>query len=226
MSKKVEWPGIATAVGIVLILTLIIVGSDSALHLKEWQTLAAGFLTIGAAFIAFWGATASVRQTQLLAEIEADRRKLALYTKIEYAFSDLSETVDGISGKFIFGAIAGDLVFEERDFLVPEPPELEEAWDFLDLFPRPIIAEIRTVRNSLRQLDKIRQKVGDKKILVKEDEKNPYDVDQATGFLESIKQSAALVAAELEPLINRLAPPMDENERMIRYYGEPDFDVD
>jgi hypothetical protein len=45
---KAEWPGIATAVGIVLILALIIVGSRDDFHLKDWQTLiAAGVAGVG-----------------------------------------------------------------------------------------------------------------------------------------------------------------------------------
>jgi hypothetical protein len=34
-------------------------------------------------------------------------------------------------------------------------------------------------------------------------------------------QSASLVAEALEPLINELAPEMDQNERLMRIYGEP-----
>jgi hypothetical protein len=44
MWKKIELPGIATAVGVVLILTLIIVGSHDDFHLKDWQPLKTGSL--------------------------------------------------------------------------------------------------------------------------------------------------------------------------------------
>jgi hypothetical protein len=53
--KKPEWPGIATAVGIALILTLVIVGGREDFHLKEWQTLATGFLALLAAGAAYLG---------------------------------------------------------------------------------------------------------------------------------------------------------------------------
>jgi len=42
MFKKVEWPGIATTVGLALIATLIIVGSKD--DLKDWQPLMAAVL--------------------------------------------------------------------------------------------------------------------------------------------------------------------------------------
>jgi hypothetical protein len=44
MFKKVEWPGIATTVGLALIATLIIVGSKDDFHLKDWQPLMAAVL--------------------------------------------------------------------------------------------------------------------------------------------------------------------------------------
>jgi len=64
--RKPEWPGIATAVGIMLILTLVIVGAREDFHLKEWQTLATGLLALLAAGVAYLGATANVRHPATL----------------------------------------------------------------------------------------------------------------------------------------------------------------
>jgi hypothetical protein len=154
MKKRIEWPGIATAVAIVLILTLIIVGSRDDFHLKEWQTLIAGLLAIVAATIAYWGATAQVRYLEAAAETEANRRRLAIYLKIEFALRQLAEQARHLDTKFMFGS-AFDTMYQAGDFLLDEPDELEEAWEYLDLFPRTIIAEIRTIRNSLRQREQI-----------------------------------------------------------------------
>src|SRR5664279_5684678 len=104
LMKKPEWPGIATAVGIVLILTLIIVGSRDDFHLKEWQTLIAGMLAIVAATIAYRGATAQVRHSKAQAETETNRRKLALYMKIDFAFRRLAEEAASLDTKFMFGS--------------------------------------------------------------------------------------------------------------------------
>jgi hypothetical protein len=223
--KKVEWPGITTSVGVVLILTLIILGSRGDFHLKEWQTLITGVLTLIAAGVAYWGATASARHSKALAETETNRRKLALYMKIEFAFRQLADEAGSLDAKFTFGSVMDDTIYREADFFLAEPTELEEAWEYLDLFPRTTIAEIRTVRNSLRQPARIHERVDDA-IMVPRDAEGPYEVKQARLFIDDIRTAAALVTSELEPLIKELAPPMDENERMFRFYGDPSDDRD
>ena len=202
--KKPEWPGIATAVGIILIATLIIVGSRDDFHLKDWQTLIAGMLAIVAAAIAYRGATAQVRLSKAAAETETNRRKLALYMKIEFCFRRLKEEAAHLDGKFMFGS-AFDTIYSPEDFLLDEPDELAEAWEYLDIFPRTIIAEIRTVRNSLRQLARIHASIEDA-FMVAQGADEPYQVSQGRLFVDDIRTACALVAAELEPLIKELAP--------------------
>jgi hypothetical protein len=48
-----EWPGIATTVGIVLILTLIGVGSRDDFHLKDYTSVIAAFVAVGGAVLAY-----------------------------------------------------------------------------------------------------------------------------------------------------------------------------
>jgi hypothetical protein len=108
--------------------------------------------------------------------------------------------------------------------LIKEPPEIEEAWEDLNIFPRVIIGEIRAVRNSLRHLAKLGDELGDKTIVVPQNsDMNAvgYPLEQARALADDIRRRAWLVADELDPLIKDLAPPMDEDERMIRYYGDP-----
>jgi hypothetical protein len=50
-----EWPGIATTVGIVLILTLIGVGSRDDFHLKDYTSVIAAFMAVGGAVLAYHG---------------------------------------------------------------------------------------------------------------------------------------------------------------------------
>jgi hypothetical protein len=219
MLKKVEWPGIATAVGLVVILTLIIVGSHDDFHLKEWQTSIAGLMALVAAGIAYRGATAPIRHHQAQAEVETKRRRLALYMKIEFALRQLAREAGNVDTKFMFSS-AFDTTFRQADFFLAEPHELQEAWEYLDLFPRAIIAEIRTVRNSLRQLARIHDRI-EGAITVVRGADDPHEISQARLFRADIKTACALVVSELEPIIKELAPPMDENERMYRFYGEP-----
>jgi hypothetical protein len=94
----------------------------------------------------------------------------------------------------------------------------------LIFFPPVIIGEVRAVRNSLRQLAKLSDALGDRTVVVPQNsDMNAvgYPLQQARALVDDIRRRAWLVADELEPLIKVLAPPMDEDERMNRYYGDP-----
>lgn len=214
-------------VGIILILTMSawlgLWGPLDLSHLKEWQTLMASVVALVAAGIAYRGATAKVRYDREVAERDEMRRKLALYLKVEIAFSQLVETVRSRQGKFIFGPSMEGVVFSAADFDFEEPPELEEAWTSLDIFPRHLIAEIRNVRSSLRKLTSFKKQIGDRKIRPSSPiEDQPWLIEQGKEAMENAWQSAAVVVQDLKPLIHELAPEMDENDRFFKLHGEPD----
>lgn len=225
-----RYAGMVSAVGIVLILVILtwldLWGPINLAKLKEWQTLMTGFMALVAAGIAYRGATSKVRHDREVVEAENKRRKLALFLKIEFAFRQLSEKARHIEAPITFPPIDVDHEIRRSELSIAEPPELEEAWTYLDLFPREMIAEIRNVRNCLRGLAAISQESGDDVVAVwlANDEEPPSLVKEAQLYVYTLWQSASLVANALEPLIRELAPEMDQNERMTRLYGEPDGD--
>jgi hypothetical protein len=197
--------------------------------LEKWQTLIAGTTTgvmaLIAASIAYRGATAKVRHDREVLASEIMRRKLALYLKIEFAFRQVSEDAHQKGGGITFGPITGMRIIRADDFAIEEPPELEEAWTYLDLFPRKIISEIRNVRNCLRKLARLETDLGSKGIAWGAEDDNPHTIiSEAQSLLNGLWHSAALVTEELDPLIDELAPEMEDSERMTRIYGEPDID--
>ena len=223
--KKPEWPGIATAVAILLILTMIswlgLWGPVEISHLKEWQTLLASGFALIAAGIAYIGATAKVRHDREIAERDEMRRKLALYLKVEIAFTELIEKAR--SGKFMFASGLKHATFTATDFDVDEPPELEEAWTSLDIFPRHLIAEIRNVRISLRKMMSLKARIGDREIRPSSPiEDQPWLIEMGNDARNAIWTSAAVVLKDLKPLIHQLAPEMDEATRFFKIHGEPD----
>lgn len=216
--KKPEWPGIATAVAIILILTMIawlgLWGPADVSHLKDWQTLMASVFALIAAGIAYRGATAKVRYDREIAERDDMRRKLALYLKVEIAFSSqLIQPLRSRQGKFIFGPGQG-VSFTAEDFDFEEPPELEEAWGSLDIFPRHLIAEIRNVRSALRKLKSFKAQIGDTTITT-------WLIERGNDAINDAWQSAAVVVEDLKPLINELAPEMHETDRLFKLHGDP-----
>jgi hypothetical protein len=129
--NKMEWPGIATAVGIVLILTLLLLGSRDDFHLKDWQTLIAAFVALGAATLAYRGAMAKVTQDGEQHKREFLRRQLGLYLKLDIAIRnfhfDLGRLFITLGRKNEGEAVEASLL------KFTEPPEISEAWDNLDI---------------------------------------------------------------------------------------------
>jgi hypothetical protein len=231
-----RYAGLASAVGIILILMVVtwldLWGPIDFSKLEKWQTLIAGITTgsmaLVAATIAYIGATAKVRYDRKVVERDDNRRKLALYLKIEFAFEQVIEKSRSLGVNFMFGPAVGNHIFSARNFHIDEPPELEEAWASLDIFPRHLIAEIRNVRNSIRKMTAMKVELGDKTVsLSSELADKPWIIEQAGKLTDEIWHSAAIVMDELKPLIQELAPEMDESERLTKIYGEPgphDFD--
>jgi hypothetical protein len=229
-----RYAGMASAVGILLILTLVtwlgLWGPVNLSKLHEWQTLTTGITTgimaLIAASIAYRGATAKVRHDREVLAQEIMRRKLALYLKIEFAFRQLTEEARNKSAQVSFGPLTGMETIRAHNFMIDEPTELEEAWTYLDLFPRKIISEIRNVRNCLRKLAKLEVDLDGKGIAWEADRDPHPMIKEAQSLLGGLWHSAALVTEELDPLIDELAPEMDDSERMTRIYGDPGYDED
>jgi hypothetical protein len=73
--KKPEWPGIATAVGVLFVLTITIaLAGDSDFKLKEWQTLLAACVALIAGSLAYYGAMAKVEFDREIAARDLNRK--------------------------------------------------------------------------------------------------------------------------------------------------------
>jgi hypothetical protein len=221
-----RYAGMVSAIGIVLILMIVtwldLWGPINVAELQKWQTLMTGFMALVAAGIAYWGATEKVRHDREVVKAENGRRKLALFLKIEFAFRQLSQKAHEKDAVITFPPIDVDQEISSKQLFVDEPPELEEAWTYLDLFPRELIAEIRNVRNCIRSLAALSQEVGDNPVVWPANQDDPPSlIKEAQLQMYTLWQSAGLVADVLAPLIDELAPEMDQNARMSRIYGEP-----
>jgi len=192
-------------------------------QLKDWQTLTGAILALIAASIAYWGATAKVRHDQQVLDAEILRRKLALYLKLEIALRALRNDAHWLAGNFMFSPLDADQTISRSQLSISEPPELEEAWTYLDLFPRHTIAEIRNIRLGVRNISQLVSKwVEGDALIWKANQKPPYPVDPVREQLLAIRDSAIVVADTLEPLIRKMAPEMDSGRRDILIYGMPD----
>jgi len=150
--KKPEWPGIATAVGIVLILTIIIAGTDPNFQLKEWQPIMAAVIALGAATLAYFGAMAKVKQDREFVDWAEDRRKLGLCLQLQLAAENLAEITDEMLRDFEKSS--------PFNLSVSEPPEILKAWDNLDALPNEAVRPLNMIRWSFSRIQKAIREVG------------------------------------------------------------------
>lgn len=80
--KRIEWPGIATAVGILLIGTI-------ALDLSKRQPLLAALVALGGGTLAYRGAMAKIYADQEKDRREFQRKRLGVFLRTEHACDHL-----------------------------------------------------------------------------------------------------------------------------------------
>jgi hypothetical protein len=167
--KKPEWLGVATVVGILLILTLVAIASRDDFHLKDWQPLMASVIALGGAAVVYRGAI--LAYTAAMAKVDFDReihqrsekrKALGLCLRLDFALNVLrhqGETLrDNIPDGFNF---TKDNKVDPASFVVKEPDALTEAWHNLDIFPPSIAGRLSGIRGILYDLTLVRQAFGD-----------------------------------------------------------------
>ena len=155
--KKPEWPGIATAVGIVLILTMItwlgisgpvtsgVVGPVTVLRVlnyaAKWQTLMTGCLAILGVTIAYHGAVLAYRAAMAKVDLdrgkerrELERKQLGLYLRLHFATNKLVNEAQSVV-KIARTSSVQPKKFSPMNIRLTPRNEFDEAWTSLDLLP-------------------------------------------------------------------------------------------
>jgi hypothetical protein len=119
-------------------------------QLKEWQTLLAAMIALGAAVIAYRAAMAKVNLDRELAAQELLRRKTGLYLRLHFALHRMLVEAEKVEKKTTWFSNPARL---QRDPLamtdIAVPKEIEEAWDHLELFQIPISSQLHKIRTAL-----------------------------------------------------------------------------
>jgi hypothetical protein len=210
-----EWPGIATAVGIILI---VMVSFD----LSKWQTLTAAIIAFGGGALAYRGVMAKIAQDAAEHKREFLRRQLSVYLKLDIALRRFQPEAQQVDAQLVFSDGHDDKILV-KDLRLKEPPEIAEAWENLDVFPRKLIREIAVIRASVRQVD-------DYLVGLTDDKRLPAGNAMQSGTrlnlihqnVSAIVDACALIMDGLGPEIEQLAPNISEHERILTLYGEPD----
>jgi hypothetical protein len=155
-----EWPGIATTVGIVLILTLIGVGSRDDFHLKDYASVIAAFVAVGGAVLAYHGAMAKVYEDRDRERRELNRKRLGVYLRLRFGLEGLANVAAAKSFQLDPppSDSGGHLVNPTVDIVklrIEDGADLADAWNNLDLFPREISIRVDRIRKQLRAIEEM-----------------------------------------------------------------------
>ena len=194
--------------------------------LKDWQTLMAGGLAVLAAGLAYRAAMAKVNFDREQAAREVKRRELSILMKVDFAIGELHDNARRIDGTLMFfQAMQTAQTVTVDELRIFEPADIEEAWQHLDIFPQACIHELRNVRKSIRELDRIFKTLSVSKWTVPADSSDiPLELGVILSWAHEIWQSCAVLQSQLAKTVRELAPQIDADERMSLIYGEPDGD--
>jgi hypothetical protein len=118
--------------------------------LQQWQPMMAALIALGAATMAYRGATSKTRFDQMLLEKETFRKKLAIYLRLHLALRHLSARSRRVASRLDSHSwYLGETTIAVGDITIDEPREFEMVWEMLDLFPSEIITRLARIRTIL-----------------------------------------------------------------------------
>jgi hypothetical protein len=134
--------------GVVLIATLIIVGSRDDFHLKDWQPLMAAVIALGGGAMAYWGAMAKVNADADRERSELNRKKIGLYLRLLYPIEKMNVRAEDVR-KVLSGSRMAPRKFPPSTIRILIPDEVDEAWKILELFPVEVAVALDVIRTEL-----------------------------------------------------------------------------
>jgi hypothetical protein len=133
--RKPEWPGIATSVGIVLIVTIVIAGAEPDFKLKEWQPLMAAIVALAAGAMAYLGAMAKVNYDREQEQRDAEKEKVGLFLRLRHAMQKLENESTEVCDRLGMNVMSSNRKISISQIPMTSREEFDEAWRSLELLP-------------------------------------------------------------------------------------------
>ncbi len=134
--KRIEWPGIATAVGILLIGAI-------ALDLSKWQPLLAALVALGGGTLAYQGAMAKIYADQEKDRREFQRKRLGVFLRTEHACDHLARRSNILAEKT--SRELKEKTVKLSDLKITDLPDFDEAWENLEMFPATVALSLSQI---------------------------------------------------------------------------------
>lgn len=147
--KTLEWPGIATAVAILLLGAI-------TLDLHKWQPTFAAIIALGGGTLAYKGAMAKVEYDREQARDERINERLGLLLRLQHSVAKLcfrSTALIDFYDKTRRSENPDDWRIMEASFMdLGSVPDLEEAWQHLQMIPTDMITPLAILHDKLPEL--------------------------------------------------------------------------
>jgi hypothetical protein len=178
--------------------------------LKDFQPALAAMIALTAAVMAYLAAMRKVKQDQLNLENAQKRLKLGLHLRLRYRAGRLKWHADAFES-----AAKVQLDSNSKDFgwfktavkLLPKPaPELDEAWNNLDMLPQSCYEHLEKLRADLALMTEYAESSRSEK-------DHRFRINTILSYCKSVSVGAANVRTIIEPEIEKLGP--DKKSRWL-----------
>jgi hypothetical protein len=151
MFKRTVLPVCVCLLTLAAVVAIAIARDPSGFSLKDWQTITASFIALGAATLAYSAAMAKVHFDERTAE-EAERRKtLGIFLRFDFAVDVLKYEAESLLEEIEPPDSSGEnsCIEVDDDLALSDMPEIKEAWENLDYFPVELSRAFYLVQNEL-----------------------------------------------------------------------------
>jgi hypothetical protein len=133
-----------------VVVAIAIARDPSGFSLKDWQTITASFVALGAATLAYSAAMAKVHFDERTAQENERRKTLGIFLRFDFAVDVLKyEAESHLEETELPEAPSDNSMVAVDDFALSEMPEITEAWENLDYFPVTLSQAFYLVQNEL-----------------------------------------------------------------------------
>jgi len=136
----------------ILVVWLGLWGPVDLEKLKGWQPLMAALIALGAGTLAYRGAIAKVNLDREEAERKRNGERLGMFvrfrTSLERVHLEAVRCIDLIENNRPH-TLVQSVTLTAQNLIIYVPPELEEAWNRIDVFPAHLVESIESLRRLL-----------------------------------------------------------------------------
>ncbi|UFS77205.1 hypothetical protein LPB73_07460 [Tardiphaga sp. 37S4] len=136
------------------VIAVAMIVDPKGFSIREWQTLLAAFVALGAATLAYRAAMAKVEFDREISDREKRRNSRGITLRTQHtAFVTLHDAKHSIAALDPPAAGDPDKTIDTKEITVQSFKDFDEAWAALDRFPRRIVTLLGEVRTDFMNVE-------------------------------------------------------------------------